>query len=241
MELFPAIDILDGKAVRLLRGVREDVTVYGTPLEMAKRWMDNGTKWLHLVDLNGAFDGETVNKSVIRNIADQTGLCIQVGGGIRSVETIKSYLDLGVTRVILGTAIFTDPNFLRDAVKEFGGERIVCGIDSKNGKIAIKGWVCEVDKTPVQLGLELKEVGIDTVVYTDISRDGALTGVNVDACAELMHKTGLDVIASGGLKDLDDIRACRKEKVYGAILGKALYENKFLLSEAFDVLRGTTC
>lgn len=242
MILFPAIDILDGKAVRLKRGNRDDATVYGTPIEMARAWRDGGAEWLHVVDLNGAFDGKPVNTELIGDAVRTSGIKVQVGGGIRTLDTMHRYFDCGVSRVILGTVIFDDTQILRDALRTFGSERIVCGIDAVNGEIAIRGWVETVRQTPSELGAELRDCGVRTVVYTDISRDGALAGLNVESCRALSDATGLDVVASGGLAGLGDIESCARADLYGAILGKALYEHKFTLGEALRCAReGAVC
>ena len=232
MILFPAIDILDGKCVRLLHGEYDKVTEYGEPVVMAKKWADNGAEYLHIVDLNAAKSGAEENLSLIREIAKAVKISVQTGGGMRSLDDIEKRLSGGVARVILGTVCCEEPDTVIRAVKEFGAERIVCGIDAKDGCVATRGWLSSANVTPVNLGKEMYGAGVRYVVYTDIRNDGALSGVNVAACKEMADKTRLKVMASGGVSSAADIRALKAQRMYGAILGKALYENKLTLSDA---------
>lgn len=239
MILFPAIDVLDNKAVRLFKGDRREVTVYGDPSEIAERWTESGAKYLHIVDLNAAFGEEKVNSTTLKALFKTLSVPVQIGGGIRSLDRIKYYLEeLGATRVILGTAAAENPRFTEDAGRLYG-EKIVCGIDAKDGKVAVKGWIDKTDLTPLELALRVKAQGISTIVYTDISRDGTLTGVNVESTVELQEKSGMKVIASGGMSTIRDILTLMTEGIYGAILGKAIYNGNIDLSEAIRIINRT--
>ena len=231
MIVFPAIDIYGGKAVRLKGGRFDDVTVYGDPLDMAKRFEDAGARWLHVVDLNGA-EGSGNNFGVIEKIASQTSLHVQSGGGLRDKKRVSELLSAGATRAVLGTVCANEPEFAAELINELGAEAIVCGLDVKNGKVAIKGWKETSAVTPFELGGKLCAYGAKYFLFTDVSRDGMLEGVNVDATAELQEKLGANVIASGGVKDIEDIIALKKRGLYGAIVGKAYYENKIDIREA---------
>ena len=231
MILFPAVDILDGKAVRLLKGKFDKVTHYGDPVERALQWAGQGAEFLHIVDLNGAKTGEGSNLPIIQKIVKATKIKIQTGGGIRTLDDIKARLDIGVERVILGTVCCQNPDLVTKAVSLFGGEKIVCGIDAIDGKVAVEGWVEESKVDPFALGISMKKAGVIYTVFTDISRDGALTGVNVTACNDMQKKTALKVVASGGVANYDDIANLREKNIYGAILGKALYEGRIDLEK----------
>lgn len=236
MILFPAVDILDNRAVRLLYGQRDKVTDYGDPVELALRWSDMGAQYLHVVDLNGAFDDSAVNRETLKRLVKELKIPVQLGGGIKTLDKIKYYLEeVGVTRVIVGTACVTAPD-VADKACALYGNKIVAGIDCKDGFVAIKGWVEKSDLTAQKVALDMKERGSDTVVYTDISRDGALTGVNVDATAELAKNTGMKIIASGGMSCIDDIKKLMQKDVYGAILGRAIYSGNIDLSEALETV-----
>lgn len=236
MILFPAVDILDNRAVRLLYGQREKVTDYGDPVELALRWSDIGAQYLHVVDLNGAFDDSAVNRETLKRLVKELKIPMQLGGGIKTLDKIKYYLEeVGVTRVIVGTACVTAPD-VADKACALYGNKIVAGIDCKDGFVAIKGWVEKSDLTAQKVALDMKARGSDTVVYTDISRDGALTGVNVDATAELAKNTGMKIIASGGMSCIDDIKKLMQKDVYGAILGRAIYNGNIDLSEALETV-----
>lgn len=236
MKLFPAIDIYDGKCVRLYKGDFAQVTVYGDPVEIAVRWREQGAEYLHVVDLNGAQDRSSVNAGVIRELTQTVDVPVQLGGGIRTEADVESRLSLGVARVILGTVCCENAALAEACVQRFGAESVVCGIDCKDGMAAVNGWTKVSNISGIELGRRMADCGIRTVVYTDISRDGALTGVNVAACKRFGEATGLNVIASGGVKDLHDLEALSAENVYGAILGKAIYEKKFDVREAISLL-----
>lgn len=238
MILFPAIDVLDNNVVRLLYGDRRQTTVYGDPMEIAERWVEYGAEYLHVVDLNAAFGDDSVNAETMKDIFCKIKVPIQIGGGIRSVDKLKYYIEeLGAARVVIGTAAAKDPSFCEEAAKLYGN-KIVCGIDVKNGMVAINGWKDKSDVTALELALLVKERGIDTIVYTDISRDGALTGVNVAETVYLQEETGLNIIASGGVKSLVDIKELFSNKVYGVILGKSIYAGNIDLRTALEIVRG---
>lgn len=232
MILFPAIDILNNQAVRLLYGDKNQVTIYGSPLEMAEKWVAQGAEFLHIVDLNAAFDDDSTNEKTIKELASKIGVPIQIGGGMRTMQKATRYLDkFGVNRIIVGTAAVTDEAFFEKVTKSFGS-RIVSGIDVRDGKVAIKGWVDSVNISAKELALRARDSGVTTVVYTDISRDGALCGVNVEGTMRLSIETQMNVIASGGVKDINDVKRLTFAKTYGAILGKSLYEHTLDFTEA---------
>ncbi len=230
MKLFPAIDILNGRAVRLLYGKRELVTDYGLPLDRARLWRDAGADFLHVVDLSGAFGGESVIDGEIEKIAS-LGVRVQSGGGLRTMEAIERRLNAGAERVVLGTVAYTDPALFEAAVRRYG-ERIVAGIDCKNGLLSVRGWTEESTETGVSFGVRAKAMGVRFCVFTDVSRDGALTGPAVEATSEMAEKTGLSVIASGGISSMADLEALARKGIYGAVLGRSLYEGKIDLKEA---------
>lgn len=238
MILFPAIDVLDNNAVRLLYGDRRQTTIYGEPLEVAQRWIEYGAEYLHVVDLNAAFGDDSINIDTMKRVFNNVSVPVQIGGGIRCLDKLKYYIEeLGASRVIIGTAAAQDPSFFEQATKIYGN-KIVCGIDVKNGKVAIKGWMNNSDLTPEELSSTVKDMGIDTIIYTDISRDGALTGVNLDDTVELMNSTGLNIIASGGIRSLVDIKNLIDRGIYGAILGKSIYAGYIDLRTALEIVRG---
>lgn len=233
MIIYPAIDIKNGKCVCLIQGKADAETIYSeNPVEVAKKWEDMGAKFLHIVDLDGAFIGDSLNMDIIRRIAKNSSIPIQVGGGIRTLEKIEEYLGLpGVRRVIIGTAAITNQDLLNKAVERFR-EHIAVGIDAKNGKLAIHGWVQSTEINAVSFGKELKALGVNTVIYTDISKDGMLSGPNLESTRELIQKTGLNVIASGGIGSIQDIKNVKQIGAAGVIIGKALYIGKINLREA---------
>lgn len=233
MILFPAIDIYDGKAVRLLGGDYGKATVYGDPLDMARRFEDAGARWVHVVDLNGA-EGSGDNFAVIEKIA-RTSLRVEAGGGLRSGQRVASVLSAGASRTVIGTLCASDPEAVGAMIERFGREAIVCGLDARDGKVTVKGWTEDSALTPLGLGRTLKALGAAYFLYTDVSRDGMLTGVNVYATAKLTEELGADVIASGGVKDLSDIEKLAGRGIYGVILGKAYYENKIDIREALKI------
>lgn len=231
MQIYPAIDIKDGRAVRLRQGLAADVTDYGTPAEAAMDWKTQGATYLHVVDLDGAFEGKGRNLPLVAEIVRETGLPVELGGGIRTMEDIEARLTLGVARVILGTVALTDPDLVRRACARYSG-RIACGIDAKDGRVAVRGWVEASDVDPVDLALRMKDAGVLDVIYTDIRRDGMQTGPNVEATAELVRRTGLRVIGSGGVGKIQDLYDLRDAGCAGAIVGKALYNGNFTLAQA---------
>lgn len=233
MILYPAIDLLDGKAVRLRQGKREDVTVYGDPVELARKWRSKGAEWLHLVDLGAAFDGQTQHLPLLRDIVAAFGGPVELGGGLRTMEDIRLRMEAGVQRCIIGTAAAENPELVREACAAYPG-RIAVGIDAKNGKVALRGWVSTVDMTAAELALQMKALGVTTIIYTDISRDGMMQGPNVAATRKLVEETGMEIIGSGGVSCLKDLADFRSAGCAGAILGKALYENAFTLEQALE-------
>lgn len=237
MLLFPAVDVLDNRAVRLLYGKRDEVTDYGTPLKRAMTWQEQGAEYLHLVDLNGAFDDSLVNDKTLRELVKNLDIPVEIGGGIKSYDRVRYYLEeVGASRVIIGTALVTDPD-MTDRVCSKYGDKIVAGIDAMNDRVAIKGWVEKVDITPLELSLKMKERGVNTVIFTDISRDGALSGANVDATERLQRLSGMNIIASGGVKNIGDIVKMKEKGIYGAILGRAIYTGNLDLKEAIKVAK----
>ncbi len=235
MELIPAIDIKDGKCVRLRQGRMDAETIYGDPVEMADRWVKAGARRLHLVDLNGAINGKPGNADIIHAIAEKhRDLIIQVGGGIRNEDTIQTYLDAGVNFVIIGTRAVTTPHFVSDVCLEFPGH-IIVGLDAKEGKLATEGWSKLSHHDVVDMARRFEDEGVASIVYTDIGRDGMLTSVNVESTVELCRHVKIPVIASGGIHNLDDIRAlcaAASEGIAGAITGRAIYEGTLDFSAA---------
>jgi phosphoribosylformimino-5-aminoimidazole carboxamide ribotide isomerase len=236
MLVIPAIDLKDGKCVRLRQGLMDDSTVYGDdPVSMAQRWVDAGARRLHLVDLNGAFAGTPVNGEAVTAIAKKfPKLPIQIGGGIRSIEIIEQYLNAGVSYVIIGTKAVKEPQFIAEVCKKFPN-RIIVGIDAKNGLVATDGWAEVSSVKATDLAKRFEQDGVTAIVYTDISRDGMMQGVNVEATVALAQASTIPVIASGGVTNMDDIRALKAvaaKGILGAITGRAIYENTLDLSEA---------
>ncbi|PWQ95737.1 1-(5-phosphoribosyl)-5-[(5-phosphoribosylamino)methylideneamino]imidazole-4-carboxamide isomerase [Leucothrix arctica] len=236
MLLIPAIDLKDGKCVRLRQGLMEDVTVFSdNPVDTAKRWVDAGTKRLHLVDLNGAFEGKPVNGEVVKAIAQAfPDLPIQIGGGIRDEETVQAYLDAGVQYCIIGTKAVQDPQFVIDLCAKFPGH-IIVGIDAKNGMVATDGWAEESTTSAIDLAQKFEKAGVSAIVYTDIARDGMMQGVNIDETVKLAESISIPVIASGGVTNMDDIKGLLEVEsrgVSGTILGRSIYEGTIDLAEA---------
>jgi len=235
MKIYPAIDILDGKAVRLRRGRRAEATVYGDPLEMATKWVSKGAEWLHAVDLDGAFLGRLKNLDLLREMAAAVPLAkIQVGGGIRSIAVVESLLDAGIQRVVLGTAAVEDPAFVKQALKE-QPHNIAVGIDALHGNVQVAGWTENSHIRAITLAKRLQELGARVVIYTDISRDGVLAGPNIEATKEMLESTDLSVIASGGVSSIADLRHLAEldhSRLDGVIIGKALYEGLIGIEEA---------
>jgi len=237
MLIFPAIDLYEGKAVRLYKGDYEQMTVYSdSPIELVEDFVEQGAKYLHLIDLEGAKTGQTPNLELIRDIRALSPLFTQVGGGIRSMDVIDAYLGAGVDRVILGTAAVTDPVFLEEAIKEFG-DRIAVGADIKNGYIAISGWTESSGIDAFSFCRRMQDLGVKTLICTDISRDGAMQGTNRNLYRTLTRRHNMNIIASGGVSTIEDIRALREMEVYGAVIGKAYYTKAIDLREAIEVAR----
>ena len=233
MQLYPAIDIKDKKCVRLKQGLFDQVQVYSEdPVQVALEWEKAGATFIHLVDLDGALLGRGVNRDVICEIVRSVHVPVQLGGGIRSLEDMEEVLNMGVFRGIVGTKAVTDPKLLKKMVDSFGPSHVVCGIDAKNGLVATQGWVDVSNISAIELALQMKVYGVRTVVYTDISKDGMLTGPNVSATKTLSDATGLDIIASGGMSCMEDLQAISDAKIHGAIIGKALYEKRIDLKES---------
>lgn len=231
MKIFPAIDLREGKAVRLIQGDYEKMTVYSdSPLDVAERFLKLGAKHLHIVDLDGALCGKPVNSELIKKIAVKTGMEIQVGGGIRDEDRIKYYLDAGVSRVILGTAAIENREFLEKSVAKYGN-KIAVGVDSKDGKAATNGWKKITGIDSINFVEQLAKTGVNTIVFTDISKDGLLSGTNMDIYRKLKKKE-INIIASGGITYIDELKELAQIGIYGAILGKALYAGKIDLSKA---------
>ena len=237
MNIFPAIDIIEGKAVRLIRGDYQQMTVYNEdPSAVAKQFANCGAKYLHVVDLEGARDGSTPNLGVIRSVIEQSGAFVEIGGGIRSMETVKAYIEAGASRVIIGTAAVTDPDFLDRALDRYG-EQVAVGVDIRDGMVAIKGWTELSALTCFDFCESLQKKGVSTVICTDISKDGLLSGTNITLYEELAKRFSLHITASGGVSTLEDVRALRDMGLYGAILGKALYTGNLDLKAALQVAR----
>lgn len=237
MIILPAIDLLDRKAVRLLKGDYNQVTVYSdSPLEVAEKFKSLGATHIHMVDLDGAKYGTAPNMDIVAEVAEKTGLFIEIGGGIRSMETVKKYIDAGISRVILGTAAICDEDFLKEAVKAYG-EKIAVGADVKDGKIAVKGWLEQSDVTLDEFFLKMQDLGVKNIICTDISRDGAMRGTNLELYRELSARYSLDITASGGVSSIEDVKRLREMNLYGAIIGKAYYTGAVDLKEAIEVAR----
>ena len=235
MYIYPAIDLYEGKAVRLFKGDYAQMTVYNeNPAEVAKAFAAAGSKHIHLVDLEGAKKGSPANLDTIRKIREAADLFVEVGGGIRDLETIERYLSIGVDRVILGTAAVTDPVFLETALAKYG-EKIAVGVDLKDGCVAIKGWTENSELTADAFFEKMQNLGVKTVICTDISRDGAMKGTNRELYKELSSKYSIDLIASGGVSTLEDVAALREMNLHGAIIGKAYYIGAIDLKEAIEV------
>lgn len=232
MKLFPAIDIKDHKVVRLLRGDYEKVTVYEqTPLEAAQTFLHAGAKNLHIVDLDGAKDGSLANFESIKSVLEQTNMFVEVGGGIRTLERIQKYLEIGVSRVILGTAALEDPLFLKEALQTYG-VHVAVGVDAAEGRVATHGWLNVSNIDSFDFCIRMRDLGVKNIVYTDIAKDGALSGTNLQIYRRLRTIQGLDITASGGITYYEELEDLADMGIYGAILGKALYSGTLDLKEA---------
>ena len=237
MLIFPAIDLYGGKAVRLYKGDYAQMTIYSdNPLSVAKDFENKGATWVHLVDLEGAKDGTTPNIETIKSIVKNTNLSVEIGGGIRSMETVKEYLDAGVKRVIIGTAAVNDKAFLETAIKTYG-DKIAVGVDVKDGYVAIKGWVEKSNYDCFEFCKMMQDAGVKYIICTDISKDGAMKGTNRELYKELSNKFNLNITASGGVSSMDDVIALNNLGLYGAIIGKAYYVNSIDLNEAVEATK----
>ena len=237
MLIFPAIDLYDGKAVRLLKGDYAQMTIYSeNPPKIAEAFYSAGASCLHLVDLEGAKTGETPNLETIKRIRAAAPLFTEVGGGVRSMAVVERYLNAGIDRVILGTAAVTDPAFLREAVETYG-EKIAVGVDIKDGKVAIRGWTEKSERDAFDFCRELQAIGVKTIICTDISKDGAMQGTNRALYGELSKELNMNIVASGGVSTLADIKALRALELYGAIIGKAYYTGAIDLKEALEAAK----
>lgn len=237
MIILPAIDIKDGNCVRLFKGD------YGTVQKVAESYMDTarsfeaaGAEWIHMVDLDGAKDATQQNKDIFVDVARNTGLRVEVGGGIRSLDTVEMYLSAGISRVIIGSAAVKNPQPVKDAVKEFG-ERIAVGIDAKNGYVATEGWLETSDVLFTVLAKEMSRIGVKYIIFTDISKDGTLSGVNAEQLEQINTSCSAEIIASGGVHTIEDIRICKKLGLYGTICGKSLYSGSLDLKEAISLAK----
>jgi len=237
MLIFPAIDLFGGKAVRLYKGDYTQMTVYSEdPVSVAHDFEKKGAAYIHMVDLEGAKDGTTPNLEIVRRVAAETDLRVEIGGGIRSMETVDKYISAGVYRVILGTAAVTDPDFLKAALEKYG-EKIAVGADIKDGFVAIKGWLEKSEIACDDFFADMQKLGVRTIICTDISKDGAMKGTNLALYRALSERFSIDIVASGGVSAMDDVRALREMNLYGAIVGKAYYVGAIDLAEAIEVAK----
>lgn len=235
MTIFPAIDLKGGKCVRLRQGRADDSTIYGNdPVEMARHWQAEGGRALHVVDLDGAFQGAPAHAEVVAKIVEALSIPVEIGGGLRTDDHVRTMLDAGVSRVILGTRALADEEALSRLVKLYGGKRIAVGIDARDGLVQVKGWVETSTTKATDLAKRVAEIGVGTIIYTDTSTDGMLSGPNVEAMAQICDAAACDIVASGGVSSADDIRALKalnRKNLVGAIVGKALYEGRAVLAE----------
>ncbi|MBQ3118185.1 MAG: 1-(5-phosphoribosyl)-5-[Clostridia bacterium] len=237
MNIFPAIDLINGQVVRLLKGDYDKVTVYGNdPVSVAKDFEACGAEYIHIVDLDAAKDGKVHNFDIIKSICEKTNLKVEIGGGVRSEDVIKQYIDAGVFRVILGTIAIKNPDFTKEMIKKYG-ERIAIGVDISDGMVAIHGWTQVSSISCDELFSDLECAGASCVICTDISKDGAMQGTNLELYRDLSQKYSIHIVASGGVSSMDDIRALKDMNLYGAILGKALYTGAVDLKDAIEVAK----
>lgn len=238
MLIFPAIDLRGGKCVRLVQGNREEETIFSEePLAVAEKWVKEGATWLHIVDLDGAFKGKPQHKEIIFSLAKRIPVHLQVGGGIRFLEDIDDFLKHGIERIVLGTAAILQPEFLSKALGLFG-EKITVSIDSQKGKVAIEGWQKTLEKDTLELIKEMEEMGLERIIFTDISRDGMLKGPNIEAIRDVVQNSKLKLIASGGISSLEDLKVLKELEPYGVegiIIGKALYTGAIDLKKALEI------
>lgn len=242
VQLYPAIDMKDGKCVRLYQGDYDQQTIYGdSPFEMAKSFVEQGADWIHLVDLDGAKDGTKPHADEVVKIKQELGISVQIGGGIRSLEDAAFYLDKGIDRVIIGSLTVKEPELVEEMLSKFGGDRIVLGLDAKDGFVATHGWLETSELTAVEVGNRFAKAGAKHIVFTDIAMDGTLAGPNLEATKTLAKETGLNVIVSGGISSLDDIRAvkaaAKESTIAGVIVGKAIYSGRFTVAQAKEVVQ----
>ncbi len=233
MKLFPAIDLHDGKCVRLYKGDYDAVTNYGDPVEMAKKWKSMGATYLHLVDLDGAKDGNFKNLEAVKNIIINVDINCELGGGVRTLEQIDYLLSIGIKRVILGSSAL-NLDFVKAAIDKYGSDKIVIGIDCKNMMIATHGWLNVTDISAIEFSNKLKNIGVKTIIFTDIAKDGTLEGINVNQTKMMVDETGLDIVASGGAKTMDDIKYAKECGCVGIILGKSIYSGAIDLAKAIS-------
>lgn len=237
MLILPAIDLYEGKAVRLYKGDYDQMTVYDdNPVNTARKFKEAGAEWIHMVDLEGARDGSTPNMHIIKQIIDETGLKVEIGGGIRNMQVIEKYCDIGVSRVILGTAAVTNENLVVEATRRYG-RKIAVGADIKDGAVAIKGWTVKSQYTLDEFCANMQAKGVKVVIVTDISKDGAMQGTNREMYKELSGKFNMKFIASGGVSSIEDIKALKELDMYGAIIGKAYYQGAIDLAEAIETAK----
>ena len=237
MKIFPAIDLIGAQAVRLVKGDYNQKTVYNSdPIEVAKSFYSKGAEYLHLVDLDGAKSGNTDNFEVIRQIVNKSGLKVEVGSGIRNMQTVEKYLSAGVFRVIIGTAAITDPDFLDEALEKYG-EKIAVGVDIKDGFVATHGWTEVSDVSCEEFVQKMQQKGVKTIICTDISKDGMMSGTNIELYRSLSERFSIDITASGGVSTLEDVETLNDMNMYGAILGKALYTGAIDLEKAIEITK----
>ncbi len=235
MIIYPAIDIKDGRCVRLLQGRFEDETVFGSPVEMAKKWVSMGARWLHTVDLDGARRGNSSNRKIVSEIARVSGIPVQMGGGIRTMEDIDEVLGLGIHRVILGTAAVNNQQLVKEALLKYP-ERVAVGIDAKDGRVAIEGWEKVSSHTALDFAKTMEQLGCKVIIYTDIATDGMLQGPNLEAMEEMIRSVGMEVIASGGVSSIADLISLKNIGAAGAITGKAIYTGAINLEQAIQMV-----
>lgn len=236
MQLYPAIDMLDGNAVRLRQGRRDDVTIFGNPVDLAAKWREQGATYLHLVDLTAAFDGQTKHLPLIREVIRAFGGNVELGGGLRTMADIALRIEAGVTRCIIGTAAIEKPDLVKEACRAFPGQ-IAVGLDAKDGFVATRGWVKTSALTAAEVALRMRDMGVSTLIYTDISRDGMMQGPNFAATQRLIDKTQMDIIGSGGVSSISDLLKLQEIGCAGAILGRAMYEGAFTVPDALEAIQ----
>lgn len=235
MNIFPAIDLYEGKVVRLFKGRYDEMTVYShDPAQTGRDFAEQGAKYIHIVDLEGARDGTTPNLETVCKIKEESGLFCEIGGGVRNMDIVDRYMDAGIDRVILGTAAVTDPSFAEAAVKKHG-EKIAIGVDIRDGFVAIKGWQKNSGEDAFEFCGRMQDMGVRTIIVTDISKDGAMKGTNHSLYKEMSERFSMQIVASGGVSSLDDVRRLREQGLYGAIIGKAYYTGDIDLRKAIEV------